>query len=109
VVTDQRMSFVPSALVDLSSLQELSDVRTAVSAGDRVVVTGTDNVAAAVIIALHERGIQATRLRVDQPSLDDAFVALTHHDDRTESMDSRDGPPADPAATDSETKTGAQR
>jgi ABC-2 type transport system ATP-binding protein len=34
-----------------------------------------------VIIALHERGIQATRLRVDQPSLDDAFIALTHKDE----------------------------
>jgi ABC-2 type transport system ATP-binding protein len=43
-------------------------------------VTGTDNVASAVIIALHERGISVGRLRVDQPSLDDAFVALTGSD-----------------------------
>ena len=40
-------------------------------------MTGTDNVASAVIIALHERGISVGKLRVDQPSLDDAFVALT--------------------------------
>jgi ABC-2 type transport system ATP-binding protein len=77
VVADQRMSFVPSAAVQPSDLQQLPDVHTVTSSGDRVVVTGTDNVASAVIIALHERGIAATRLRVDQPSLDDAFVALT--------------------------------
>lgn len=77
VVADQRMSFVPSAAVQPSELQLLPDVHTATTSGDRVVVTGTDNVAAAVIIALHQRGIDATRLRVDQPSLDDAFVALT--------------------------------
>jgi ABC-2 type transport system ATP-binding protein len=103
VVADQRMSFVPSAAVDLSLLQDLPDVRTATTSGDRVVVTGTDNVATAVTIALHERGIQATRLRVDQPSLDDAFVALTHHDDP-----STDSPP-DPNAAGSDTTTGARR
>ena len=81
VAADQRMSFVPSAAVDLTELQSLPDVYTAAVTGDRVAVTGSDNVAAAVIIALHERGIQATRLRVDQPSLDDAFVALTQHDE----------------------------
>jgi len=81
VVADQRMSFVPSAAVDLALFQDLPDVRTAAFSGDRVVVTGTDNVAAAVFIALHERGIQATHLRVDQPSLDDAFIALTRHDE----------------------------
>ena len=46
-----------------------------------VVVSGTDDVASAVIIALHERGISVGKLRVDQPSLDDAFVALTSNDE----------------------------
>jgi ABC-2 type transport system ATP-binding protein len=77
VQVDQRMSFVPSAAVDPSLLRRLADVHSVATAGDRIVVTGTDNVASAVIIALHERGIAAARLRVDQPSLDDAFVALT--------------------------------
>ena len=80
VQADQRMSFVPSAPVDPSFLQSLPDVHTVAATGDRVVVTGTDNVAAAVIIALHERQVAATKLRVDQPSLDDAFVALTRED-----------------------------
>ena len=83
VVADQRMSFVPSAPVDPTFLQGLPDVHTVTTNGDRVVVTGTDNVASAVIIALHERRVAATRLRVDQPSLDDAFVALTREDDQT--------------------------
>jgi ABC-2 type transport system ATP-binding protein len=80
VVADQRMSFLPSAPVDATFLQGLPDVHTVTTNGDRVVVTGTDNVASAVIIALHERQVAATRLRVDQPSLDDAFVALTQED-----------------------------
>lgn len=80
VVADQRMSFVPSAPVDPAMLQALPDVHSVSGSGERTVVTGTDNVASAVIIALHERGIAATKLRVDQPSLDDAFVALTRDD-----------------------------
>jgi len=77
VVADQRMSFIPSSPVDQHVLQALPDVHGVSGSGDRIVVTGTDNVASAVIIALHESGIAATKLRVDQPSLDDAFVALT--------------------------------
>lgn len=77
VAADQRMSFVPSAPVDRAVLQALPGVHTVSASADRIVVTGTDDVASAVIIALHERGVSATRMRVDQPSLDDAFVALT--------------------------------
>jgi ABC-2 type transport system ATP-binding protein len=80
VVADQRMSFVPSAPVEPAALQELQDVHTAGWSGDRIVVTGVDTVASSVIIALHERGIAATKLRVDQPNLDDAFIALTRDD-----------------------------
>jgi ABC-2 type transport system ATP-binding protein len=71
------MSFQSSAPFDLAVLRALPDVRSVDIVGERVVVTGTDNVASAVIIALHERGISAGKLRVEQPSLDDAFVALT--------------------------------
>ena len=77
VQADQRMSFLPSAPFDLAVLQALPDVHSVTTAGERVVVTGTDNVASAVIIALHGLGISVGKLRVDQPSLDDAFVALT--------------------------------
>jgi ABC-2 type transport system ATP-binding protein len=77
VPADQRMSFFPSAPFDLAILQALPDVHSAARADERVVVTGTDNVASAVIIELHARDISVGQLRVDQPSLDDAFVALT--------------------------------
>jgi len=82
VQADQRMSFVPSSTFDVALLEALPDVRAVTTSGERVVVTGTDNVASAVIIGLHERGIAVSRLRVDQPSLDDAFVALTSEEQR---------------------------
>lgn len=85
VQADQRMSFLPSAPLDLTVLEALPDVHSITTAGERIVVTGTDNVASAVIIALHERDISVGRLRVDQPSLDDAFVALTSNDEAPES------------------------
>jgi len=77
VAADERVSFVPSAPVDPAVLEALPDVHTVSVSADRMVVTGTGDVAAAVIIALHDRGVSVTRIRVDQPSLDDAFVALT--------------------------------
>ena len=80
VHADQRMSFLPSTTFDFAILDALPEVHSVTTAGERVIVTGTDDVASAVIIALHERGISVGRLRVDQPSLDDAFVALTSSD-----------------------------
>jgi ABC-2 type transport system ATP-binding protein len=81
VHADQRMSFLPSVPFDFAILEQLSDVHSVTTTGERVVVTGTDDVASSVIIALHERGVSVGRLRVDQPSLDDAFVALTANDE----------------------------
>ena len=81
VQADQRMSFIPTAAVDLHALAALPDVHRVERTGERVLVTGTDNVASAVIIALHEHGIACGKLRVEQPSLDDAFLALTHAPD----------------------------
>jgi ABC-2 type transport system ATP-binding protein len=77
VRADQRMSFEPSGPIDPGLLEQLPDVHHVTVRDRRVIVTGTDNVASAVIIALHERGVACQKLRVDQPSLDDAFVALT--------------------------------
>ena len=49
---------------------------------DLVEVTGTGNVVAAVTSVLARNQIVAEQLRVDQASLEDAFVALTGHDTR---------------------------
>ena len=84
VQADQRMSFIPTSAVDVAALGTLPDVRRVERSGERVLVTGTDNVASAVIIALHERGVACRKLRVDQPNLDDAFLALTHADADTD-------------------------
>jgi ABC-2 type transport system ATP-binding protein len=85
VQADQRMSFLPATTFDLAVLRALPDVHSANIVGERVVVTGTDNVASAVIITLHGLGISVGKLRVDQPSLDDAFVALTTSNQASES------------------------
>ena len=42
-----------------------------------------------VLDGAHERGIAVSRLRVDQPSLDDAFVALTSNDEAPALSDGR--------------------
>ena len=42
-----------------------------------MVVTGTADALAAVTSALARSGIAAQQLRVEQPSLEDAFVAVT--------------------------------
>jgi ABC-2 type transport system ATP-binding protein len=87
VQSDQRMSFLPSAPFDLGVLRALPDVHSVEVVGERVVATGTDNVASSVIINLHGRGISVGKLRVDQPSLDDAFVALTAGHDTPSTAD----------------------
>lgn len=80
---EQRMSFIPSAQLDLAALTQLPDVHAVSTSADRVIVTGSDNVASAVIIALHGYGIAVQKLRVDQPNLDDAFVQLTREAEET--------------------------
>ena len=48
-------------------------------------MSGTGDVLAAVISVLARNGIVANQLRVEQPSLEDAFVALTNHDSKEDS------------------------
>jgi ABC-2 type transport system ATP-binding protein len=47
--------------------------------GSQVLVTGTGNVLHAVTSVLARQQIIAADLRVEQATLDDAFVALTGH------------------------------
>ena len=53
--------------------------------GDQVTVAGTSAMLNAVTMLLARRGIVARQLRVEQASLEDAFVALTgrRHDEKT--------------------------
>ena len=77
VETGQRIWFPPSAPLDDRLLTSLPDVTSVTSRGDVVVVTGTSNALNAVTSVLARNQIIARQLRVEQASLEDAFLALT--------------------------------
>jgi ABC-2 type transport system ATP-binding protein len=73
----QRIQFRPSVPFDDALLTHLPDVTHVIHRGDVVVVTGNDNALNAVTSVLARNQIVAHQLRVDQASLEDAFLALT--------------------------------
>ncbi len=79
VSAEQRIRFRPSAPLDEGLLEALPEVTSVVRTGKTVVVTGTGNVLAAVTSLLARQQVIANDLRVEQASLDDAFVTLTGH------------------------------
>jgi ABC-2 type transport system ATP-binding protein len=84
VDADQRIQFRPSVPFDDALLKNLPDVTDVIHRGDVVVVTGTTNALNAVTSVLARNQIVAHQLRVEQASLEDAFVALTGHHRTTE-------------------------
>ena len=74
---EQRIQFRPSVPFDDSLLTGLPDVTSVIHRGDVVVVTGTGNALNAVTSVLARNQIVAHQLRVEQASLEDAFLALT--------------------------------
>ncbi|HEX6527965.1 MAG TPA: ABC transporter ATP-binding protein [Streptosporangiaceae bacterium] len=77
VQTEQRIQFRPSVPFDDRLLTQLPDVTNVSHRADVVVVTGNANALNAVTSALARNQIVAQHLRVDQASLEDAFLALT--------------------------------
>jgi len=77
VETEQRIQFRPSVPLDDRLLTSLPDVTSVTHRGDVVVVTGTSNALNAVTSVLARNQIIARQLRVEQTSLEDAFLALT--------------------------------
>lgn len=77
VETEQRIQFRPSVPVDDSLLASLPEVTSVIHRGDVVVVTGTSKALNAVISVLARNQIVAEQLRVEQASLEDAFLAFT--------------------------------
>ncbi|MEV0646259.1 ABC transporter ATP-binding protein [Phytomonospora sp. NPDC050363] len=73
----QRIRFRPSAPFADELLTGLPDVTGLTRQGELVIVDGNDNALNAVTAVLAHRRIAAERLRVEQASLEDAFVALT--------------------------------
>lgn len=74
---EQRIRFRPSSPLDHALLAELDAVTGVTQVGDQIVVTGTGNVLHSVTSVLARNQIIAEQLRVEQVTLDDAFVALT--------------------------------
>jgi ABC-2 type transport system ATP-binding protein len=72
--------FRPSRPMEDRLLTDLPEVTGLTRRGDLMLVTGTGNAVAAVTSVLARSGIVAEQLRVDQASLEDAFVALTGRD-----------------------------
>ena len=74
---DTRVRFVPSTSFDDRLLASLPEVRKVEHDGEHVIVTGTGDLANAVILTLAEAGVTAGELHLDTANLEDAFVALT--------------------------------
>ncbi|MCF6472587.1 ABC transporter ATP-binding protein [Nonomuraea sp. MG754425] len=74
---EQRIQFRPSRPMDDHLLTSLPDVSSVTRRGELVIVTGNDNALNAVTGVLARNQIVAERLRVEQASLEDAFVRLT--------------------------------
>jgi ABC-2 type transport system ATP-binding protein len=77
VDAEQRLRFYPSADLDDRLLTDLPQVTAVARHGQQVLVTGTGDVLGAVTSVLARAGIVAEQLRIEQTSLDDAFIALT--------------------------------
>ena len=87
VETEQRIQFRPSVPLDDALLASLPEVTNVLHRGEVVVVTGNSNALNAVVSLLARNQIVAEQLRVEQASLEDAFLALTgkHHRPEAES------------------------
>ncbi|NUT45381.1 MAG: ABC transporter ATP-binding protein [Thermoactinospora sp.] len=74
---EQRLRFRPSGPFSEEILRALPEVTEVSRSGEQVVVTGTGNLPHAVTLALAADGVIPTDLRIEQATLDDAFLALT--------------------------------
>src|SRR5215469_3921453 len=73
----KNVRFLPSAPFDESLLTRLPEVTAIEHDGHQIVVTGTGELATAVIVAMHAAGVEAQDVRIDASTLEDAFVRLT--------------------------------
>jgi ABC-2 type transport system ATP-binding protein len=74
---EQIIRFRPSVPVEDSLLTDLPEVKSVHRNGTEIVVRGTGEVLTTVITQLVRHQVVAEQLRVEQVTLDDAFVALT--------------------------------
>ncbi len=74
---EQVIRFRPSRRLDDSVFAGLAEVTSVTRQGDQTVVRGVGNVLHSVTTALVQNHVIAQELRVEQATLDDAFLALT--------------------------------
>lgn len=74
---EQIVRFRPSVPIEDSLLADLPEVKTLERNGAEIVIRGTGEVLTAVMSQLVRHGVVAEKLRIEQVTLDDAFVALT--------------------------------
>jgi ABC-2 type transport system ATP-binding protein len=74
---EQIVRFRPSVPIEDSLLTDLPEVKSMDRNGTEIVVRGTGDVLTAVMSQLVRQGVVAQQLRIEQVTLDDAFVALT--------------------------------
>src|SRR5579862_6712167 len=73
----KTVRFIPSAPFDESLLTRLPEVTAIEHDGHHIVVSGTGELASAVIVAMHAAGVGTQDVRIDASTLEDAFVRLT--------------------------------
>jgi ABC-2 type transport system ATP-binding protein len=74
---EQRLRFTTTATVEDAWLTALPDVTGVTRSENEILVTGNERMLFAVVSLLANHEIVPDRLRVDQTTLDDAFVAIT--------------------------------
>jgi ABC-2 type transport system ATP-binding protein len=74
---EQHIRFRPSVPLNESVLTALPEVSSVHRDGEQFLVVGNSEALQAVIAVLARQGVIAEQLRVEQATLDDAFVALT--------------------------------
>ena len=77
VGSEQRLTFRPSRPIEDEAFTNVPDIATVERSGSDVVITGTGNLVHTVTAILADRQIIAEELRVEQTSLEDAYLELT--------------------------------
>ncbi|MEV4803992.1 ABC transporter ATP-binding protein [Nonomuraea sp. NPDC049421] len=77
VDADQHLRFRPLAPFDDALLTRLPGVASVTRSGEQIIVAGRGDFAVAVTSALARDQVPVAELRIEQHTLDDAFVALT--------------------------------
>jgi ABC-2 type transport system ATP-binding protein len=82
VDAEQRIRFTPSGRLEDRELAGLAGVTSVTRHGEEILVVGNGDALSALTAYLAHVGVLAHRLRVEQPSLDDAFLAITERSTR---------------------------